>query len=135
MEKDIRLTPLREQILREIASSHHPIGAYDIIERLAKTGRRLAPISVYRIIDVFMEAGLVHRIESRNAYFICSGQHHTASPVVLLCEDCGRVAETEVPEAWGAINQATKAGRFRVKDTVLEVKGVCADCHSSAPAL
>lgn len=130
-ERQIKLTALREAILREIASSHHPVGAYDIIERLAKSGKRLAPISVYRIIDVFLEAGLVHRVESRNAFFICNGQHSdTASPLVLICEDCGRVAETEAPEAWGAITRATQAGRFTVKNTVLEVKGLCAGCHA-----
>lgn len=131
-EKRIKMTALRETILREIASSHRPVGAYDIIERVARSGRRLAPISVYRILDVFLEAGLVHRIESRNAFFVCAGTHSdAASPVVLLCEDCGRVAETEVPEAWGAIAKATRAGRFTVKDTVLEVKGLCADCGTN----
>lgn len=133
LEKQIKLTPLRESILREIAASHRPIGAYDIIERLGREGRRLAPISVYRIIDLFLDAGLIHRVESRNAFFICSGRHETASAaVVLLCEDCGRVAETEVPEAWGAIARATAADRFIVKDTVLEVKGICADCNAGS---
>jgi Fur family zinc uptake transcriptional regulator len=128
-EKQIKLTALRESILREIAASHHPVGAYDIIERISGRGRRLAPISVYRILDLFLSAGLIHRVESRNAFFMCSGGHGEAvSPLVMLCEDCGRVAETEAPEALGAITRATRAGQFLVRNTVLEVKGRCADC-------
>lgn len=77
--KGVRLTALRERVLREIASSHSAIGAYEIIDRLARDGRRLAPISVYRIIEVLAEAGLVHRLESRNAYFACLGEHECAA--------------------------------------------------------
>jgi Fur family zinc uptake transcriptional regulator len=129
--KDIKLTALREAVLREIASSHQPVGAYDIIERVSGSGgRRLAPISVYRIIEVLLAAGLIHRIESLNAYFACNGDHDgSSSPLVLLCEDCGRVAETEAAGARKAIAETTEAGRFVVKNTVLEVKGICADCR------
>ena len=61
----MRLTPLREAVLRVLLSSHQALGAYDIIEKLQVNGRRLAPISVYRIIDVLLEAGLAHRLESQ----------------------------------------------------------------------
>jgi Fur family zinc uptake transcriptional regulator len=129
-EKAIKLTVLREAVLREIASSHRPVGVYDLIERIGGSGgRRLAPISVYRIIDVLLGAGLIHRVESLNAYFACNGAHGShASPLVLFCQDCGRVAETEADSAWRAIAETTKAGRFVVKDTLIEVKGICADC-------
>lgn len=127
--KGVRLTALRERVLREIASSHTALGAYEIIDRLGRDGRRLAPISVYRIIEVLSGAGLVHRLESRNAYFACGAEHGDARPLlVLLCEDCGRVAEAEAPGAWQAIADITHACRFEPGDTVLEVKGRCIDC-------
>jgi Fur family zinc uptake transcriptional regulator len=132
--RGVRLTPLREAVLRALAGSHRALGAYDIIEQLGREGRRLAPISVYRIIDVLVEAGLVHRLESRNAYFACLSQHeNSASMVVLLCERCKRVAEAEAPEAWGAIKSITQDTGFAVSGTVLEVQGQCSDCRQLPP--
>jgi Fur family zinc uptake transcriptional regulator len=130
----IRLTPLREAVLRVLTASHKALGAYDMIERLNEQGRRLAPISVYRIIDVLVEAGLVHRLESRNAYFACLSRHEdSASMVVLLCEACNRVAEAEAPAAWGAIKAITQDTGFAVSATILEIQGQCPDCRAHSP--
>lgn len=128
-EKSVRLTPLREVVLRVLLSSHRALGAYDIIEALKTEGRQLAPISVYRVIDVLVEAGLVHRLESKNAYFACLSEHSdTRSLLVLICEKCARVAEAETDKAWEAIAELTQANGFKVKNTVLEIQGICADC-------
>jgi Fur family transcriptional regulator, zinc uptake regulator len=128
--KGVRLTPLREAVLRVLTGSHRALGAYEIIELMQAQGRRLAPISVYRIIDVLLEAGLVHRLESKNAYFACLSRHRdNASMVVLLCDSCHRVAEAEAPEAWGAITSLTRETGFAVSATVLEVQGQCSDCR------
>ncbi len=131
-EKSVRLTPLRESVLRVLLSSHRALGAYDIIETLQSDGRRLAPISVYRIIDVLLETGLVHRLESRNAFFACLSEHDDAhSMLVLVCEGCCRVAEAEAPDAWRAIKSMTQSSGFSVTDTVLEIEGICADCRAA----
>lgn len=129
--KSIKLTPLREAVLRALLSSHKALGAYDIIEALEPNGRRLAPISVYRVIDVLVDAGLVHRLESKNAYFACMADHDDPrSLLVLICEDCSRVAEAEATHAWEAIAELTRSSGFRVNNTVLEIHGCCADCAS-----
>jgi len=128
--KGIRLTPLREAVLRVLTGSHRALGAYEIIDLMRVQGRRLAPISVYRIIDVLLEAGLVHRLESKNAFFACLSRHQeNAWMVVLLCDSCNRVAEAEAPDAWGAINSLTRDTGFSISATVLEVQGQCSDCR------
>ena len=92
----------------------------------------MAPISVYRIIDVLLAAGLAHRLESQNAFFACLSDHdETNSMLVLVCEGCCRVAEAEAPEAWHAIKRMTQSSGFAVTDTVLEIQGTCADCRAA----
>jgi Fur family zinc uptake transcriptional regulator len=131
--KDIRLTPLREAVLRVLTGSHKALGAYEIIEQMNAQGRRLAPISVYRIIDILLEAGLVHRLESKNAYFACLARHEeNASIVILLCEGCNRVAEADASRAWDAIKTITQDNEFSISATVLEIQGQCADCRGKA---
>src|SRR5277367_4850296 len=55
-----RLTDLRRQVLELVWRSHQPVGAYEILERLAAdSGRRAAPPTVYRALDFLLEQGLV----------------------------------------------------------------------------
>lgn len=131
----VKLTPLREDVLRVLLSSHQAVGAYEIIDKLNTQGRRLAPISVYRIIEVLVQAGLVHRLESKNAFFACLAQHNPEKPVVVLvCERCQRVAEAEAIDVWSGIKSMTKQHGFLVSETILEVKGLCANCRAMADA-
>src|SRR5262245_54436437 len=79
-ERGQRLTPIRRSVLATLLASHKPLGAYEIIDRLAPKGReglgpRPAPITAYRALEFLRENGLVHRIESRNAFIACVHNH------------------------------------------------------------
>lgn len=128
--KGMRLTDLRRRVLEEIAASHQALGAYDILERLSKKGPRLAPISVYRAIDALHEAGLVHRLESRNAFFACHSHHAPdRDQVFLSCEQCGRVAEIAGEQVFAAIEALIRKADFRLRRSVTEMTGTCAACQ------
>ena len=101
--KGLKLTPLRQSVFQEIAGSHRAIGAYEVLDKLAAKGERLAPISVYRAIDALVTAGLVHRFESRNAFFACHAGHEMRQ-LILACETCGRVAEVDGDKVFAAID-------------------------------
>ena len=125
-----KFTPIRRQVLQALLSSHRPLGAYEVIDELAKTMPRPAPITVYRALDFLMENGLVHRIESRNAYLACAHDHEaTAMVAFLICDDCGSVGE--IPAATGAqgLNAAARASGFAPKLSVVEITGTCAHCQ------
>lgn len=131
--RGLRLTPLRRRVLEEIADSHHAIGAYEILERLAhKGGPRLAPISVYRALDVLLEAGIVHRLESRNAFFACHAPHAAAwRQIVLACERCGMVAEVPGEPVFDGIAGAARKAGFVPSRSVVEVAGACGRCSAA----
>ncbi len=134
-ELGIKWTALREQVFRQIATSHKPVSAYDLIEHMAKDGKRLAPVSIYRILEVLQQAGLVHRLESRNAFFACMTAHHKASEAIsFICEDCGCVAELEAPVAFAAIGQAARIAQFTPRSAMVEVSGLCCDCGHAGGA-
>jgi Fur family zinc uptake transcriptional regulator len=129
--KGLRLTPLREAVFQEIAAaSHRAIGAYEVLERMAAHGERLAPISVYRAIDALVAAGIVHRFESRNAFFACHAGHEQRQ-LVLACEKCGSVAEVDGAKVFAAIDKTAEGASFAAtsaKGAVVEVWGLCANC-------
>jgi Fur family zinc uptake transcriptional regulator len=125
--KGLKLTPLRQAVFQEIAGSHRAIGAYEVLDKLAARGDRLAPISVYRAIDALVSAGIVHRFESRNAFFACHGAH-AMRQLVLACETCGRVAEVDADRVFAAIDASAGSAAFSAKGAVVEVWGLCATC-------
>ncbi len=130
LEQGIKWTALREQVFQHVTASHKPVSAYDLIESLAKDGKRLAPVSIYRILDVLQAAGIVHRLESRNAFFACmTGHERGRQTVTFVCNECEYVTEAEAPEAYRAIGEVSAAAHFHPLSTVVEVNGTCAECH------
>ena len=131
-ELGIKWTALREQVFRQIAASHKPVSAYDLIEDLAKGGKRLAPVSLYRILDVLQHAGLVHRLESRNAFLACARPHDSGAVVAfLICEKCGTVGEAPAGGIMQSVAAAAKSMGFTAKLSVIEVTGLCAHCRNA----
>jgi len=124
-----RLTPMRRQVLQALLASHRPLGAYEIIERLAHK-HRPAPISVYRALEFLRENGFVHRIESRNAFVACVHNHDGGDLVVfLICERCGAVGEAPGGGAAEALKVSSRAAGFVPKSPLVEIAGICSHCR------
>jgi Fur family zinc uptake transcriptional regulator len=125
----LTLSPGRRRVLEALAVSHAPVGAYDIIERLATTGPRPAPITVYRALSFLTENGLAHRIERLNAFVACARPHDAARPLVfLICERCGQVGEVPADEVGIDVQRTCAAAGFRPRSASLEILGHCRVC-------
>jgi Fur family zinc uptake transcriptional regulator len=129
-----KFTPIRRQVLGALLSSHRPLGAYEVIDELAKSMARPAPITVYRALDFLMANGLVHRIESRNAYLACAAHDHDATSAVafLICERCGLVGEIPSGSFAKELNAAARASGFAPKLSVVEITGICTHCQKTS---
>lgn len=137
IEKGLRLTPLRRNVMKALAESHAPVGAYDIVQRLADAGEPAPPMSVYRVLDFLVAEGLAHRIESRNAYLACAHPHESGEVVVfLICERCSDTREVASHAIGRDLAWAARAAGFEPRQRVLEVAGSCARCRNAdeAPA-
>jgi Fur family transcriptional regulator, zinc uptake regulator len=133
-ERGARLTILRRRVLELVWSSHRPRGAYAILEDLSQQdGKATAPLTVYRALEFLVEQGLVHRIESLNAYVGCAAPGATHSGQFLVCEGCGDAAEIDDPSIRSAIDDAAAVRGFRVQRPTVEVRGVCKDCQEKHP--
>jgi Fur family transcriptional regulator, zinc uptake regulator len=128
-----KFTPIRRHVLQALLASHRPLGAYEIIDALAQSMPRPAPITVYRALDFLMTNGLVHRIESRNAYLACAHGHDEAALVAfLICDRCGSVGEIPAAPVAQSLSLAARATGFAPKLSVVEITGVCAHCQKAA---
>lgn len=127
-EQGLRLTAIRRRILELIWRSHRPSKAYDLLEAINLERGKAAPPTVYRALDFLLDAGLVHKIESLNAFIGCSGEHARAQPKFLICHACQRVAEIPAPEVDQAIARAAGRLGFAAEQETIEIGGLCQFC-------
>ncbi|TCT11874.1 Fur family ferric uptake regulator [Tepidamorphus gemmatus] len=128
-----RLTSQREKVLELLAQGHRPMGAYELMDAMAGDGRRPAPITVYRALDFLVQQGLVHRIESRNAFIACTaGDARHSATVFLICRACGNVGEALAEGVGEALDSVAAANGFAPDLTVIEIDGLCRHCAQTA---
>ena len=132
-ERGLRLTPVREKVLKLLLKSHAPLGAYYILAELAASGFRAQPPVAYRALDFLVENGLAHRIEKINAFVACSQPHEKHSPIFMICNDCEQVAETSIKPQGSSLYRTARAIGFDIQHTVVEAEGLCAACRERAP--
>jgi Fur family transcriptional regulator, zinc uptake regulator len=130
-ERGLRFTATRRRVLTLVWGSHKPIGAYEILRGLAEQGRSAAPPTVYRALDFLIEAGLVHRLDSLNAFVGCPDPERRHEGQFLICRICRSVIELDDREIEALVT--AKAGRlgFAVARQVLEIDGLCDACREA----
>lgn len=118
---------------------------------------RLAPIQVYRALDFLIAGGLAHRLAGMNAYTACAYHCHETSTagrgsaergpagrgpagrgpgrrgmVVLICTQCGRVAEQHEQNIKRELLVVARQARFMMEGFVVEAPGLCEYCSTGA---
>ncbi|MBT3011187.1 MAG: transcriptional repressor [Candidatus Thiodiazotropha sp. (ex Lucina aurantia)] len=127
-KRGVRLTKLRHRVLELIWANHRPVGAYDLLQQLTLDGHKAAPPTVYRSLDFLLENGLIHRINSLNAFVGCDhpGLDHSAQ--FFICHRCGQAAELEDTKIESAIADHAKRIGFSIERRSIEITGVCTHC-------
>lgn len=129
----LQLTAGRRGVLAILGRSPAPLGAYAIIDELARDeGKPVAPPTVYRALEFFLEHGFLHKIESRNAYAPCEHVGHDHQGVLLLCEKCGRSDEIDDEEVARLLRRAAERAGFTARRQTVELQGLCRDCAKAA---
>lgn len=128
-DKDLRFTPLRRRVLELVWSSHKPVGAYALLDRLRNEELGSAPPTVYRALDFLIEHGLIHRIERMNAFVGCSHPGEAHRGFFLICGNCGNAEELDSNGLADTITASATRRGFTARDMTLEVTGTCAECR------
>lgn len=156
--RGLRFTALREQVFRAILAATAPVGAYDILAQLqkllpvssisqpSKKGRRaanqqanpqttpsqkaIAPPTVYRSLEFLLTHGFIHQLNSANAFIPCCHPREAHSVAFLICNRCGQVEEFSADSIGRLLNSVQTEADFLVQHSVIEIAGLCQQCHS-----
>ena len=132
-ERGVRLTPLRRRVLELVWSGHRAVKAYDLLAALGDAVGAAKPPTVYRALEFLMAQGLVHRIDSLNAFVGCPQPDHRHSAQFLICGGCGDVSELNAASIDRAVaDQAADSG-FALSRSIIELHGRCPRCTTLPP--
>ncbi|MCH9627275.1 MAG: Zinc uptake regulation protein [Chlamydiales bacterium] len=128
IEQKERLTRPRLEVLKIIAESQKPIGAYAILGRLSLVVEQPKPQTVYRALDFWLQTGFIHSIKSLNAYTLCqAGQRHQGCGF-MICHACGKAIEAAICEVPASLKDCLKKKNFTPIRWTMEIHGSCSDC-------
>ena len=116
-------------VLDIVEKAKGPLKAYSILFNVQKKGIN-APQQIYRALDKLIEAGKIHKIESKNAFVACKNSNCEVSKATAfsICESCeivDEISDTKLSKYLSKFNQ--KKG-MKFKRFNLEFFGLCKKC-------
>lgn len=125
-----KLTKNQQCVFSKLKKAKAPLSAYSLLDELREDGFR-APLQVYRALEKLMEIGIVHRVETLNAFVACneSSCENTQTIAFTICETCGDVTELIDAALSSSLKKLAKTQGFSAKNSTIELRGCCKACH------
>ena len=125
----LEITDNRLRVLEVVGGNNYPLPAADIYATLARSSR-INRVTVYRILDLLVEQGLVERISTGGRAFyygLAPNENHLPHPH-FYCKECGQMDCLD-PESLGIDAEALwKTFPGRIDKVEVRVDGVCKNC-------
>ncbi len=128
-ERRLSVTPQRLAIIRVlVASENHP-SAEDIYAAVRRTHPHVSLATVHRILEQFCQVGEVRKVTPLHGSARYDG--HVEPHHHVLCVQCRRIRDIEMPEVSKLLEGRTSIGEFEVLGCSLEIEAVCKRCRES----
>jgi Fur family ferric uptake transcriptional regulator len=119
----------RERVIELLASKPCALSAVEIDDELRAAGRPTGRASIYRVLELLAEHGLVERVEvgdgqARFERSHPSGEHHHH----LVCDSCGRLVAFDDPGLERAIDLLSDRLGVRIVSHDVLLHGACQRC-------
>lgn len=132
LERGKRLTPIRRKVLEILLAQHRSVKAYELLELIRGAQPGAAPPTVYRALDFLVEEGLVHRLDAINAWTACLDAGGEPHDLLVVCTECGKVAELSDPRLSRQLADKVARAGFALSDHETELRALCSHCKASA---
>lgn len=127
-EAHLRATPARIALMQLLERADKPLDVQSMIEFLEENDIKTDPATVFRIVNMFTEKGLVKPIQLNEGKFRYElknkkDHHH------LVCETCGDIQDISDCNIDVLENHIEKKKNFKVTSHSLEFFGICQSCQ------
>jgi Fur family zinc uptake transcriptional regulator len=127
-DQSVGLTDTRRKVFELVKKAGQPVGAYRLLEAMQDKGSRVMPPTVYRALSFLQGKGLVHRIESMNAFVACTHSDHAHDGQFLICAECGKSEELADRRVSDLLREQATLHGFALTQQTIELKGRCKEC-------
>jgi Fur family ferric uptake transcriptional regulator len=118
----------RRAVIELLGRQECCLSAQEIFDALRAQGRKVGIASVYRVLELLTERGLVQRIELGSGtarYEPEQGDDHHHH---FVCDDCGKVEAFADAGLERALRRVEGASRNAVAGHEIVLRGACDDC-------
>jgi Fur family transcriptional regulator, ferric uptake regulator len=132
-EAGFRAGGARAAVLDLMSKQDCCASAQEIHDDLRRSDRSVGIASVYRVLDVLSDLGLVQRVDvgdgvTRFEPASPGGDHHHH----VVCDDCGKVEPFSDPSLERAIASASGRLGYNVDAHEVVLRGECGDCRDTS---
>jgi Fur family zinc uptake transcriptional regulator len=126
---ELKITSLRKSVLFILWNTEKPLKAYEILDNLLEIKKNARPPTVYRVLDYFVDYGVIHKIESIQSYTLCrEPEKHYSSEVLMVCNDCHQVNELYDGAMHALVQKLSQENHFQLGKSAIELRGICEKC-------
>jgi Fe2+ or Zn2+ uptake regulation protein len=124
-----KLTRPRQAVLRVVAESEATLTPAEIHRRAQAIYPRTGLVTVYRTLELLVEAGTVRRVhqpDGCHSYALASEGHAHH----LICENCQSVVEFAECDLKDLLASVQRRTGYQVRSHWLELFGLCPQCRN-----
>jgi Fe2+ or Zn2+ uptake regulation protein len=117
-------------VLKALAEVKSPVSPYGIQDILSKKGEHLNHVTIYRILDLFCDLNLAHKVLLLNGFVKCSLGKKEGCHRFMVCRQCGALREFADKALCEEENEIAQDLGFHSEQHFSEFSGICSDCQS-----
>ena len=130
-KQNLRMTRERQEVIGEVLADTGHFTISGLLERLQKKDIEAGRSTVYRVIPLLLQAGLIGEVSAKEGREeqvyenIANQRHHDH----LTCELCGDFVEFENDEIHKLQEKVAAKHGYRLRRHVQHLRGICPRCQ------
>ena len=124
------LTPSRTLVIKTLSKHKKPISAYDLRDEINNKADVNINISqIYRVLEFWIDLGLIHKISSINKFLLCITPEEKHTHMLNFCTVCEKVFETCNEQMGLNLKKSTAKLDLAFNNTCsVEIPVICPQC-------
>ena len=127
-QRGVRITPQREMILEALAHGSGHMTAEEIYDQVKVHTRAVNIATVYRTLDMLVEAGLANRANLWDGRLIYATNQH-GPHLHLVCRACGYTVDADSRLLMSFVEQVKDHYHFLADWQHVSLQGICQTCN------
>lgn len=125
----LRATSARKVVLACFLQAPFPLAVSDLEKHISKQEERIDTVTLYRMMDTFVEKGIVEKLELNEGKFryeLAGRAHHHH----ILCTTCGAMADVSDCVEEELVTKVAQKTKFEITSHALAFYGLCKKCQA-----